>query len=112
VPALARVERTCAEQTSHWGSGWCRSDFKVAAGWAMTRGRRVYNEDNVFCEFRNVSKGSSGAHEDVTELEVGCIGVFDGHGGAAASEYVKGNLFESILGNEKFPIDVFKALGK
>ena len=83
----------------------------MAAGWAMTRGRRVYNEDNVFCEFRNVSKESSSEEEDVTEMEVGCIGVFDGHGGAAASEYVKGNLFENILGSEKFPNDVFKALG-
>ena len=77
----------------------------------MTRGRRVYNEDNVFCEFRNVSKGSSTAEEDVPELEVGCIGVFDGHGGAAASEYVKINLFDNILGSENFPNDVFKALG-
>lgn len=77
----------------------------------MTRGRRVYNEDNVFCEFRNVSTGSSTTEEDVPEFEVGCIGVFDGHGGAAASEYVKVNLFDNILGSEKFPGDVFKALG-
>jgi protein phosphatase 1L len=67
------------------------------------RGRRSYNEDNVYCKIATVDgDGECG--------EIVCVGVFDGHGGPKASEYVQKHLFENILSSESFPADVFKAI--
>jgi len=80
-----------------------RSDGAIRTGWARMRGRRNYNEDQVHCKFATI--------EEEPEIgEVACCGVFDGHGGPRASEYVQMHLFENILGSEKFPADIFKAI--
>lgn len=83
---------------------FCRTDGVVDVGWAMMRGRRSYNEDTLNCRFATL--------DDCPECgEIGCIGVFDGHGGPKASEFVQENLFQNILQSSFFPNDVFKALG-
>lgn len=83
---------------------FCRTDGIVDVGWAMMRGRRSYNEDTLNCRFATL--------DDCPECgEIGCIGVFDGHGGPKASEFVQENLFQNILQSSFFPNDVFKALG-
>ncbi|KAL6778749.1 putative protein phosphatase 2C 13 [Auxenochlorella protothecoides] len=76
-----------------------RSDNQVQAGWASMQGKRSTQEDCVFCEFLN---------KDGTE--VGCFGVFDGHGGPAASAYVCDNLPHNILNHDSFHSDLFKAV--
>jgi protein phosphatase 1L len=80
-----------------------RSDGLVRAGWARMRGRRNYNEDQVHCKFARIE-------EEPEEGEIACMGVFDGHGGPKASEYVQEHLFENILASARFPEDVFKAI--
>lgn len=39
------------------------------------------------------------------------MAVFDGHGGAAASVYVRDNLFNNLLNHALFKGNLFKALG-
>ena len=87
---------------AHW-EFVCRDDEIVKAGWARMRGRRSYNEDNVYCKIATME-----GNEECGEIV--CVGVFDGHGGPKASEYVQGHLFENILSSESFPEDVFKAI--
>jgi len=41
---------------------------------------------------------------------VGLFGVFDGHGGANAADYVKSNLFKNLLAHTKFSSDPSSAL--
>ena len=98
------MELLNAHETTVGTSALCRSDSEVVAGWANTRGRRSYNEDNIYCDFCAIEKEGK-------SLEVGCLGVFDGHGGAVASAFLKENLFHSILHDENFPKDIFKAIG-
>jgi hypothetical protein len=83
--------------------GAARPDGAVAAGWAVTRGRRSYNEDTVVCEFRPHPS-------DPAAPAVACLGVFDGHGGAAASAFVRDRLYASLLGHPEFDADTFAAL--
>eukprot|EP00891_Asterochloris_glomerata_P003136 jgi/Astpho2/3136/Aster-03419 len=45
-----------------------------------------------------------------TGEEVGCFGVFDGHGGPNAADFVRQNLFDSLLKNSKFTSDLGTAL--
>ena len=70
------------------------------AGWATVCGRRKTNEDRVYCSF-HVSEG----------LETGCFGVFDGHGGPAAAEFVRNHLFTNLLEHASFGDNLFKAMG-
>ncbi|CAM6045758.1 unnamed protein product, partial [Sphagnum compactum] len=43
---------------------------------------------------------------------VGLFGVFDGHGGSRAAEYVKKNLFENLLKHHKFVSDTKEAIAE
>lgn len=92
-----------AEKAAIESAGVQRSDRAIRAGWARMRGRRNYNEDQVHCKFATI--------EEEPEIgEVACMGVYDGHGGPKASEYVQTHLFENILGSDHFPTDIFKAI--
>jgi len=91
------------EKTAIESASVQRSDGRLKAGWARMRGRRNYNEDQVHSKFATV--------EEAPEVgEVACLGVFDGHGGPRASEYVQEHLFNNIVGSEHFPGDIFKAI--
>ena len=81
-----------------------RGDGVLSAGWARMRGRRSYNEDNVYCKFAMLDEGNEECGE------IACLGVFDGHGGPKASEYVQEHLFQNIVGSQHFPADVFKSI--
>ena len=84
----------------------CRDDSLVDAGWASTQGRRFYNEDAVYCEFRPMPSGGAIGNTS----QVACLGVFDGHGGAAAAKYVRDNIFDVLLSSSKFEEDLFHAV--
>lgn len=47
------------------------------------------------------------AHE-----QVGLFGVFDGHGGTNAADYVNANLFSNLLQNGKFATDAKTAISE
>ena len=54
----------------------------LAYGFSLLRGKRPSMEDT---------------HSVVQRDGVACFGIFDGHGGAAASEYLRENLFNTLL---------------
>ncbi|XP_010445024.1 PREDICTED: probable protein phosphatase 2C 59 [Camelina sativa] len=68
-------------------------------GYASSPGKRSSMED--FYETR--IDGVDGAI-------VGLVGVFDGHGGARAAEYVKQNLFSNLIRHPKFISDTTAAI--
>ncbi|KAH7624112.1 hypothetical protein Ndes2526B_g01366 [Nannochloris sp. 'desiccata'] len=86
--------------------GSVRDDGQVKLGWAITKGRRYYNEDNVFCEFRPLPDGE----KEGSTSQVACLAIFDGHGGPNASSFVKDNLFGTLLNHANFRTHPFKAM--
>lgn len=78
----------------------------MKVGWAITKGRRFYNEDTIYCEFHPIPKGEE---EDGTH-QAACLAVFDGHGGPNASSFVRDNLFKILLDDELFHSHLFQAV--
>ncbi|ERN07416.1 hypothetical protein AMTRI_Chr12g241640 [Amborella trichopoda] len=81
-------------------SGGGRSqNLKFSYGYASSPGKRSSMED--FYETRVCG---------VDGQIVGLFGVFDGHGGAQAAEYVKQNLFSNLITHPKFFSDTKSAI--
>uniref|UniRef100_A0ACD5Z214 Uncharacterized protein n=1 Tax=Avena sativa TaxID=4498 RepID=A0ACD5Z214_AVESA len=74
---------------------------KFSYGFASCPGKRASMED--FYETRV---------DDVDGETVGLFGVFDGHGGARAAEYVKKHLFSNLIKHPKFMIDTKSAIAE
>ncbi|KAL7001771.1 putative protein phosphatase 2C 59, partial [Sarracenia purpurea var. burkii] len=74
-------------------------DGKFSYGYASVLGKRPSMED--FYETRI---------DNVDGEMVGLFGVFDGHGGARAAEYVKQNLFSNLIRHPKFNSDINSAI--
>ncbi|WVZ20055.1 hypothetical protein V8G54_007377, partial [Vigna mungo] len=72
---------------------------KFSYGYASSPGKRSSMED--FYDTR-----IDGVNGEV----VGLFGVFDGHGGARAAEYVKKNLFSNLISHPKFISDTKSAI--
>lgn len=68
-------------------------------GFSLMRGKRPGMEDFHHAEFKQ--HGS-----DV----IGLFGVFDGHGGPNAADYVRSNIFKNLVQQAKFPSDLAGAI--
>ncbi|KAL6530794.1 putative protein phosphatase 2C 59 [Orobanche gracilis] len=79
--------------------GGLSQDGKFSYGYASSPGKRSSMED--FYDTR-----IDGVDGEV----VGLFGVFDGHGGARAAEYVKHNLFSNLIRHPKFISDTKSAI--
>ncbi|KAK9099881.1 hypothetical protein Scep_023311 [Stephania cephalantha] len=79
--------------------GGLSQNRKFSYGYASSPGKRSAMED--FYETRI---------EGVDGEIVGLFGVFDGHGGARAAEYVKQNLFSNLIRHPKFISDTKSAI--
>ncbi|XAR71468.1 Phosphoprotein phosphatase, partial [Bertholletia excelsa] len=79
--------------------GGLSQNGKFSYGYASSRGKRSSMED--FYETRI---------DGVDGETVGLFGVFDGHGGARAAEYVKQNLFSNLINHPKFISDTKSAI--
>ncbi|XP_057799282.1 probable protein phosphatase 2C 59 [Salvia miltiorrhiza] len=79
--------------------GGLSQNGKFSYGYASSPGKRSSMED--FYETR-----IDGVDGEV----VGLFGVFDGHGGARAAEYVKQNLFSNLIRHPKFISDTKSAI--
>ncbi|XP_071715727.1 probable protein phosphatase 2C 10 [Rutidosis leptorrhynchoides] len=76
-------------------------DSKFSYGYASSLGKRSSMED--FYDTRI---------ECVDGEMVGLFGVFDGHGGTRAAEYVKNNLFSNLIKHPKFISDTKSAISE
>ncbi|KAL5699662.1 protein-serine/threonine phosphatase [Ranunculus cassubicifolius] len=79
--------------------GGLSQNGKFSYGYASSPGKRSSMED--FYETR-----IDGVEGEI----VGLFGVFDGHGGARAAEYVKQNLFSNLIKHPKFITDTKSAI--
>ncbi|XP_010519628.1 PREDICTED: probable protein phosphatase 2C 69 isoform X2 [Tarenaya hassleriana] len=79
--------------------GGLSQNGKFSYGYASSAGKRSSMED--FYETRI---------DGVDGKIVGLFGVFDGHGGARAAEYVKQNLFSNLISHPKFISDTKSAI--
>ncbi|XXG58155.1 hypothetical protein AAC387_Pa04g0540 [Persea americana] len=95
VVSTSRVE---GEESPVSGGGVSQNG-KFSYGYASSPGKRSSMED--FYETRIDAVGGE---------VVGLFGVFDGHGGARAAEYVKQNLFSNLIQHPKFISDTKSAI--
>ncbi|CAK9192961.1 unnamed protein product [Sphagnum jensenii] len=79
--------------------GGVSENLKFSYGFSSLRGKRASMED--FHDTK-ISK--------VDSQEIGLFGVFDGHGGSRAAEYLQDHLFENLLKHPKFLDDTKSAI--
>ncbi|CAN6251035.1 unnamed protein product [Urochloa humidicola] len=90
-----------AHDGGYASGGWEREDGKLSCGYSSFRGKRATMED-----FYDVK---------LTEVDgqaVSLFGVFDGHGGSRAAEYLKEHLFENLLKHPEFLTDTKLAISE
>ncbi|CAA7408669.1 unnamed protein product [Spirodela intermedia] len=80
---------------------WKSDDGKLSCGYSSFRGKRASMED--FFDIK--------MHE-VDGQAVSLFGVFDGHGGAYAAEYLKEHLFENLVKHPQFITDTKLAISE
>lgn len=81
--------------------GWKSEDRKLSCGYSSFRGKRATMED--FYDVK-ISK--------VDEQTVCLFGIFDGHGGSRAAEYLKEHLFENLMKHPQFISDTKLAISE
>nr|ACF85327.1 unknown [Zea mays] len=90
-----------AHDGGYASGGWEREDGKLSCGYSSFRGKRATMED-----FYDVK---------LTEIDgqaISLFGVFDGHGGSRAAEYLREHLFENLLKHPDFLTDTKLAISE
>ncbi|KAF3333234.1 putative protein phosphatase 2C 52 [Carex littledalei] len=83
-----------------YGCGASKSEYRrLSYGYLSFRGKRPTMEDFYDIKTRRIEGRT-----------VSLFGVFDGHGGSRAAEYLKDNLFENLLNHPKFMTDTKLAI--
>jgi len=77
-----------------------REDGKVVVGYHLLRGKRPNMEDFHHAQFKKDQRGQ----------QIGLFGIFDGHGGPYAADFVRANLFVNLMQSGKFPADIYGAI--
>lgn len=83
--------------------GDVRPDGRASFGFSLSRGRRANMEDFHAAMFTKSPRTS-----DV----IGCFGVFDGHGGPNAADFVRTNLFNNLMSNVSLRSNTIKAIAE
>ncbi|KAF4380451.1 hypothetical protein F8388_024744 [Cannabis sativa] len=81
--------------------GWKSEDGKLSWGYSSFRGKRMTMED--FYDVKTTK---------IDGRTVCLFGIFDGHGGARAAEYLKGHLFENLMKHPQFMTDTKAAISE
>jgi protein phosphatase 1L len=84
-----------------FAGGGTSEDSSFSYGYASFRGKRAAMED-----FHHASTTQIGGNQ------CGFFGVFDGHGGARAAEYVQNHIFENLAAHPKFESDTALAIAE
>ncbi|KAF8042883.1 hypothetical protein BT93_A1265 [Corymbia citriodora subsp. variegata] len=81
--------------------GWKSEDGKLSCGYSSFRGKRVTMED-----FYDIKTSK-------IDGETICMfGIFDGHGGSRAAEYLKEHLFDNLMKHPQFMTDTKLAISE
>ncbi|CAL0335171.1 unnamed protein product [Lupinus luteus] len=81
--------------------GWKSEDGRLGCGYSSFRGKRVTMED--FYDTKTLKIGGR---------SICLFGIFDGHGGSRAAEYLKDHLFDNLMKHPKFLTDAKLALSE
>ncbi|CAL9046698.1 unnamed protein product [Musa banksii] len=81
--------------------GWKSEDGRLSYGYSSFRGRRASMEDCCDVKISNIN-----------EQSVSLFGIFDGHGGSRAAEYLKDHLFENLMKHPLFMTDTKLAISE
>ncbi|KAK9665242.1 hypothetical protein RND81_14G099800 [Saponaria officinalis] len=90
------------EDDGDYVSGGCKSeDGKLSCGYSSFRGKRASMEDFYDVKMSNINGNT-----------VCLFGIFDGHGGSRAAEYLKQHLFENLMKHPQFMTDTKLAISE
>ncbi|XP_054798704.1 probable protein phosphatase 2C 76 isoform X2 [Prosopis cineraria] len=81
--------------------GWKSEDGRLSCGYSSFRGKRVTMEDFYDIKISNIDGRS-----------ICLFGIFDGHGGSRAAEYLKERLFNNLMKHPKFLTDTKLAISE
>ncbi|XP_057950431.1 probable protein phosphatase 2C 76 isoform X1 [Malania oleifera] len=81
--------------------GWRSEDGKLSCGYSSFRGKRVSMED-----FYDIKTSK------IDGKTVCLFGIFDGHGGSRAAEFLKEHLFENLMKHPQFITDTKMAISE
>ncbi|XP_039032102.1 probable protein phosphatase 2C 76 isoform X2 [Hibiscus syriacus] len=82
-------------------AGWKSEDGKLSYGYSSFKGKRSTMED-----FHDIKTSK------INGKTVCMFGIFDGHGGSHAAEYLKQHLFENLMKHPKFMSDTKLAISE
>ncbi|XP_058095971.1 probable protein phosphatase 2C 52 [Magnolia sinica] len=102
--AVANVltEKESTDGSSGYASGGCKSeDGRLSCGYSSFRGKRATMED-----FYDVKMSK------IDGQMICLFGIFDGHGGSHAAEYLKEHLFENLVKHPQFMMDTKLAISE
>lgn len=103
MPTLDKHSSVSVEDAIVTG-GETRSDGRASFGYALLRGKRPHQEDFASAQFHHLP-GDAGE-------QVGLFGVFDGHGGPGAADFVHTNLFRNLMQHRKLATDTYAAIAE
>ncbi|KAM3349974.1 hypothetical protein ACQJBY_022665 [Aegilops geniculata] len=89
------------DDKGHICGSWKSEDGSLYCGYSSLRGRRASMED--FYDMRSSKMDAK---------NINLFGVFDGHGGSCAAEYLKEHLFENLLKHPSFITDTKTAISE
>ncbi|KAJ4955304.1 hypothetical protein NE237_012087 [Protea cynaroides] len=94
-------EKENMEDNGCASGGWRSEDGRLSCGYSSFRGKRASMED-----FFDVKMSK------IDGQAVSMFGIFDGHGGSRAAEFLKEHLFENLLKHPKFMTDTKLAISE
>ncbi|XP_022764050.1 probable protein phosphatase 2C 76 isoform X1 [Durio zibethinus] len=89
------------EDGGYVSGGWKSEDGKLSCGYSSFRGKRATMED-----FYDIKTSK------IRGQTVCMFGIFDGHGGSHAAEYLKQHLFDNLMKHPQFMTDTKLAISK
>ncbi|KAL5568328.1 hypothetical protein UlMin_024903 [Ulmus minor] len=89
------------EEGGYSSGGWKSEDGKLSCGYSSFRGKRATMED-----FYDIKTSK------IDDQPVCLFGIFDGHGGSRAAEYLKEHLFENLMKHPLFMTDTKVAISE
>ncbi|XP_006646107.3 probable protein phosphatase 2C 7 isoform X2 [Oryza brachyantha] len=89
------------EEARYICGGWKSDDGRMSCGYSSFRGRRANMED-----FYDIKSSK------LVDKQINLFGIFDGHGGSHAAEYLKKHLFENLLKHPSFVTDTKLAISE
>ncbi|KAF5732414.1 Phosphatase 2C 76 isoform 1 [Tripterygium wilfordii] len=99
--AIADILPEENDDRGYISGGWKSEDGKLSCGYSSFRGKRVTMED--FFDVKN---------SKINGQRVCMFGIFDGHGGSRAAEYLKEHLFENLMKHPQFMTDTKLAISE